>query len=194
VQTIYHDLIPGIWLVWLAGWTISAMRTKQVIRAEGLASRLLHLIPLFLGIVLLTVRPAAGPWLAIRIYPQTLWSFWIGTALIVTGLCCAAWARFHLAGNWSGTVTLKQDHSLTRTGPYRLVRHPIYTGLLTAILGSAIAEAEWRGLVALALITLSFLRKLTIEERFLTTQFGDAYARYRAEVPALIPWTTTRRR
>ncbi|HEX4369430.1 MAG TPA: isoprenylcysteine carboxylmethyltransferase family protein [Rhodopila sp.] len=191
MQTIYHDLIPGLWIVWLAGWMISAMRTKQVIRAEGSLSRLLHLIPLLLGIVLLTVRRAAGPWLAMRIYPQTPWSFWIGTALVAAGLGFAAWARIHLAGNWSGTVTLKQDHSLTRTGPYRLVRHPIYTGLLTAILGSAVAEAEWRGLLALALITLSFLRKLTIEERFLTTQFGEAYARYRTEVPALIPWMTT---
>jgi len=192
VRTIYHDLIPGLWLVWLIGWAISGLRTKSVLRAEGVASRLLHLIPLLLGIALLMVRRAGGPWLAMRIYPQTPWSFWIGTVLIVAGLGFAAWARIHLAGNWSGTVTLKQDHSLTRTGPYRLVRHPIYTGLLTAILGSAIAEAEWRGLVALALITLSFLRKLTVEERFLSTRFGDAYTRYRAEVPALIPWTATR--
>lgn len=188
MQTLYHDLIPGLWLVWLAGWTISSFRTKQVLRAEGITSRLLHLIPLAFGIALLMFRRAGGPWLAMRIYPQTVWSFWIGTALIMLGLGFAGWARIHLAGNWSGTVTLKQDHSLTRTGPYCLVRHPIYTGLLTAILGSAIAEAEWRGLVALALITLSFLRKLTIEERFLTAQFGDAYARYRAEVPALVPW------
>jgi protein-S-isoprenylcysteine O-methyltransferase Ste14 len=85
-------------------------------------------------------------------------------------------------------VTLKLDHNLTRTGPYRLVWHPIYTGLLTAILGSAIATAEWRGVVALVLITLSFLRKIVVEERFLTAQFGDAYAPYRAEVPALVPW------
>ena len=93
-----------------------------------------------------------------------------------------------LAGNWSGTVTLKQDHSLTRTGPYRLVRHPIYTGILTALLGSAIAEAERRGFAGLALIILAFLRKIAIEERFLIAQFGEAYARYRAEVSALIPW------
>jgi protein-S-isoprenylcysteine O-methyltransferase Ste14 len=188
VQILYHDLIPGLWLVWLAGWTISGLRTKRVVRAEGIASRLLHLIPLALGITLLTFRRAGGPWLAARMYPQTVWSFWIGTALIVLGLGFAGWARIHLAGNWSGTVTLKQDHSLTRTGPYRLVRHPIYTGVLTAILGSVIAEAEWRGVVALVLITLSFLRKIVVEERFLTAQFGDAYARYRAEVPALVPW------
>jgi protein-S-isoprenylcysteine O-methyltransferase Ste14 len=192
MRTLYHDLIPALWLIWLAGWAIAGWHTKPVLRAERIASRLLHLIPLCLGIALLMFRQAGGPWLEIRIFPQTVWSFWIGTALIALGLAFTAWARIHLAGNWSGTVTLKQDHSLTRSGPYRLVRHPIYTGLLIAILGSAIAEAEWRGLVALALITGSFLRKIAIEERFLTTQFGDAYARYRAEVPALFPRLSVR--
>jgi protein-S-isoprenylcysteine O-methyltransferase Ste14 len=193
VRTIYHVLIPGLWVVWVIGWMIFGLRTKRVLRSESAASRLLHLIPLLLGIILLTFQRAGGPLLAMRVYPQTPWSFWIGAALVAVGLIFTAWARIHLAGNWSGTVTLKQDHTLTRTGPYRLVRHPIYTGLLIAILGSAIATAEWRGLVAFALVTLSFLRKLIVEERFLTTQFGDAYARYRAEVPALIPWMSPRR-
>lgn len=193
MNTVYQDLIPGLWLLWLAGWTISAFRTKPVLRTEGIALRLSHLIPLGLGVVLLTFRHAGGAFLAMRIFPRTVWSFWFGVVLVALGLGFAAWARIHLAGNWSGTVTLKHDHSLTRTGPYRLVRHPIYTGLLAAILGSAIAEGEWRGLVAFALITLSFLRKLTIEEGFLTAQFGDAYRRYRAEVPALVPWPPPRR-
>ncbi|MDR3530171.1 MAG: isoprenylcysteine carboxylmethyltransferase family protein [Rhodopila sp.] len=188
MQALYRDLIPTLWLLWLAGWTISGWRTKRVLRAEGIASRLSHLIPLGAGIALLVSRRAAGPWLARFVVTQSAWTFWTGAALVILGLCFAAWARIHLAGNWSGTVTLKQDHSLTRTGPYRLVRHPIYTGLLIAILGSAVAEAEWRGLVAFVLITLSFLRKIVIEERFLTAQFGDAYACYRAEVPALVPW------
>jgi protein-S-isoprenylcysteine O-methyltransferase Ste14 len=188
MQTIYHTLIPALWLLWLAVWIVAALRTKRVVRVESLASRLLHLVPLGLGIALLTFPRVGGPWLATRLYSQTIWTFWCGTAAVVLGLGFAVWARVHLAGNWSGTVTLKQDHSLTRTGPYRLARHPIYTGILLGILGSAISEAEWRGYVALGLITLSFLRKITIEERFLTAQFGDAYASYRAEVPALIPW------
>ncbi len=188
MQTIYHTLIPALWLLWLAGWIGAALRTKRVVRAESIASRLSHLIPLGLGIALLMSPRFAGTWLATRLYSQTVWTFWCGTAVVALGLGFAVWARVHLAGNWSGTVTLKQDHSLTRSGPYRLARHPIYTGILLAILGSTVAEAEWRGYVGLVLITLSFLRKIAIEERFLTAQFGDAYARYRAEVPALIPW------
>jgi len=86
----------------------------------------------------------------VQVYPQTPISFWSGAALVAIGLIFAGWARAHLAGNWSGTVTLKQDHSLTRSGPYRLARHPIYTGLLLAILGSALlrpsgaASLRWR--------------------------------------------------
>lgn len=189
MPTLYKTLIPALWLLWVAGWTLSAFATKRTLRVESLASRLSHWVPLILGVALLEFR---RPWLGSRIYTQTIWSFWIGAALVAIGLGFAVWARVHLAGNWSGSVTLKQDHSLTRTGPYRLVRHPIYTGILTAIIGSVIAEGEWRGLLAFALVTLSFLRKITIEERFLTTQFGDAYARYRAEVPALFPWTRQR--
>ena len=188
MQTIYHTLIPTLWLLWLAVWIVAGLRTKRVVRAESLVSRLMHLVPLGLGIALLSFPRFGGPWLAMRLYLQSAWTFWCGAALVGLGLGFAVWARVHLAGNWSGTVTLKQDHSLTRSGPYRLARHPIYTGILLAVLGSAISEAEWRGYVALGLIALSFLHKIVVEERFLTAQFGDAYARYRAEVPALIPW------
>lgn len=117
-----------------------------------------------------------------------------GTRLVLGGICFVALglgvsvlARVWLGGNWSGTVTLNQVHELIRTGPYRFVRHPIYTGLLLAVLGSAIAENEWRGLLGFAVIVLAFVHKLGIEERFLTQQFGDSYTRYRQEVPALIP-------
>jgi protein-S-isoprenylcysteine O-methyltransferase Ste14 len=156
-------------------------------RRESLGSRLSHIVLLLAGVALLMSHRLAGPLLTLRFLPAAAWTFWLGAALVAAGIAVAIWARVHLAGNWSGTVTLKQDHSLTRDGPYRFVRHPIYTGILLAILGSAIAEGEWRGLVGLGLITLSFLRKITIEERFLTAAFGGAYARYRAEVPALIP-------
>jgi protein-S-isoprenylcysteine O-methyltransferase Ste14 len=109
--------------------------------------------------------------------------FWIGTALLLAGLLFAIAARRHLGGNWSGTVTLKQDHMLTRSGPYRFVRHPIYPCILLAFLGSdVVALGEWRGLLALALITAAFPRKIQIEERFLLEQFSGAYARYRREV------------
>jgi protein-S-isoprenylcysteine O-methyltransferase Ste14 len=116
-----------------------------------------------------------------------LW-LWIGTALTAVGLSLAAAARLWLGGNWSSTVTLKQDHELIRGGPYAWVRHPIYTGLLLALAGTTIWTGNWRGLIGLALIVAAFVRKLIIEERFMAEQFGEDYARYRAQVPALIPF------
>ena len=93
-----------------------------------------------------------------------------------------------LGRNWSGVVTVKQDHELIRSGPYRYVRHPIYTGLLIAFAGSAIARGEWRGILALAIVFAALWRKLRLEERWMIETFGDAYLRYRAEVRALIPF------
>lgn len=188
MQSVHHDLIPALWGLWLAYWMAAGWRTKPVQRAESAASRLSHLVLLLLGVGLLVSPRFAGPLLTTRFLPATAWSFWLGAALVAAGIGFAIWARVQLAGNWSGTVTVKQDHTLTRDGPYRFVRHPIYTGILTGLLGSAIAAGEWRALLGLALITLSFLRKIAIEEQFMTAQFGEAYARYRAEVPALIPW------
>jgi protein-S-isoprenylcysteine O-methyltransferase Ste14 len=188
MRTIYVWLIPTLWIAWALYWFAAAFTTKPVRRRESTASRLSHYIPLGLSILLLTSPRVAGTVLGVHFLPRSAILFWIGTVLLMAGLLFAVAARRHLGGNWSGTVTLKLDHSLIRTGPYRFVRHPIYTGLLLAIFGSGvIALGEWRGLVALALVVAAFLRKIDIEERFLQEQFGDAYALYRQEVPALIP-------
>ncbi|MGC4029019.1 MAG: isoprenylcysteine carboxylmethyltransferase family protein [Steroidobacteraceae bacterium] len=102
-------------------------------------------------------------------------------------LCFGARAR--IGRNWSGTVTLKQDYELIATGPYALVRHPIYTGLLLAIVGSALARDEWRGVLAMIIAWLAIWRKLRLEERWLQEQFGPSYAEYARRVPALVPFT-----
>jgi protein-S-isoprenylcysteine O-methyltransferase Ste14 len=185
VRTIYTTLIPGLWIAWLLYWTAAAFAAKPVRRRETIGSRLSHGVPLFLGIALLAMPPHAS---AARFLPRSATGFWIGAALVAGGLLFSVAARRSLGGNWSGTVTLKQDHTFTRDGPYRFVRHPIYTGILLAVLGSAIALGEWRALLALALILAAFLRKIPIEERFLRDQFGDDYTRYRREVAALVPF------
>jgi protein-S-isoprenylcysteine O-methyltransferase Ste14 len=113
--------------------------------------------------------------------------FWVGAALTAAGLLFTVWARVHLGTNWSGTVTLKRGHELITSGPYAFVRHPIYTGLLLAFLGSALARDEWRGVLALALVALALWRKLRNEERWMREQFGDAYSAYSKRVAALVP-------
>ena len=132
-------------------------------------------------------RHLPAHWLTERFLPRTLLEFWLAVSLVALGLAICVAARIWLGGNWSGTVTLKQGHELVRSGPYRWVRHPIYTGLLLAVFGTAIATGEWRGIIAVVLFAIAFLHKIRIEERFLIDRFGAAYDRYRDQVPALVP-------
>ncbi len=187
MRAFYQYSITGLWIAWLSYWIIAAAGAKAIRRQEGLTSRLSHVVPLLLGLALLLPRHLPVAWLTIRILPPGIVWFWIGFVLVALGLAFAIAARAFLGGNWSGVVTLKQDHELIRAGPYRWVRHPIYTGLLAALLGSVIALGEVRGLIALALFTLALLRKIALEERLLTEEFGPVYGRYRREVPRLLP-------
>jgi protein-S-isoprenylcysteine O-methyltransferase Ste14 len=188
MRTLYTWLIPAIWSVWALYWFVAALAAKPVRRREGLASRLSHIIPLLLAVLLVMSPRLGGTALGAHFLPSSAVQFWIGVVLLCAGLLFAVAARHRLGGNWSGSVTLKQGHTLTRDGPYRFVRHPIYSGILLAFFGSAvIALGEWRGLLALVLLTAAFLRKIRIEERFMLEQFGDDYARYRKEVAALVP-------
>jgi protein-S-isoprenylcysteine O-methyltransferase Ste14 len=171
---------------------ISSVRIKAAVRRESLASRLAHVIPLLVGAVLIGAREL--PWLLLnlRLWPHSLTAYWIGLALLVAGLAFACWARVHLGRNWSGSVTVKEGHELIRSGPYAYVRHPIYTGLITAVLGTAIVSGTVRAALGLVIITVSLLRKLRTEEGFMRETFPGEYQRYSADVPALIPFTKPR--
>jgi protein-S-isoprenylcysteine O-methyltransferase Ste14 len=126
--------------------------------------------------------------LSSRILPNDVWIAWTGLCLVIAGAAVAIWSRTMLGSNWSGTVTLKHDHELVRSGPYALVRHPIYSGLLLAVLGTALALGEVRGLVAFALAFIGWGVKSAIEERFLVDHFDGAYVRYQSEVKRLVPF------
>ena len=187
MNALYPSLIPVLWLAWLVYWAIAARDAKTTQRVESAASRASHIVPLMIAGWLLGTRSAPGGFLAGQIVSPGAATDAVAVLLVAAGLAFAVWARVCLGRNWSGIVTLKQDHELVRSGPYRFVRHPIYTGLLLALLGSALARNEWRALLAVALAWLAFWRKLQVEEGLMIEQFGDAYARYRAEVPALVP-------
>ena len=114
-------------------------------RRESLVSRLIIIVLTALVAVLLAFR-GEPVFASARFLPQTMIAYWIGLFMVVVGLAFAVWARRHPGRNWSGMVTVKEDHELIRTGPYAMVRHPIYTGLLFAILGTAVAIGDWHGL------------------------------------------------
>jgi protein-S-isoprenylcysteine O-methyltransferase Ste14 len=181
------NLIPLMWVAWGLYWVISARNAKPTVRRESLGSRAAHVLPLLLGISLVALPHLPTAVFATRILPRTFAIYGSGVAIIFLGLAFAVWARRHIGSNWSGTVTLKENHALIRTGPYAWVRHPIYTGLLSAVLGTAIARGELRGVWALALCTVGFVIKLRIEERWMREAFGGEYEIYIAEVPALVP-------
>ena len=183
----YVNLIPALWLAWLVYWLIAGRDVKRTQRHESAASRVSHILPLIVGTILLWSRRLPVGLLGDKIFPPSTTLYLAGVGLVAAGLAFSVWARVHLGRNWSGTVTLKQDHELVRSGPYRYVRHPIYTGLLLAFVGCAVARDEWRGILAVAIIYAAFWRKLKIEERWMVEQFGNAYRRYSTEVPALIP-------
>jgi protein-S-isoprenylcysteine O-methyltransferase Ste14 len=185
-----HAFVPlaALWGAWLAYWLFAARNVKATSRREGLATFLLNRIFVVIGALLLIVPGQPLHWLNARFVPPTMPAYWLGVLIVAAGLALAVWARVHLGRNWSATVTIKQDHELIRTGPYGVVRHPIYTGLLSALFGTALAIGEWRGLLALASITVGLLVKIKAEERFMSEVFGEQYASYRARVPGLFPF------
>src|SRR5262245_9526769 len=176
-----------LWTAWLLGWLAAAPWAAKTVIRQSAASRLANAILLLAGGFLLFIRPSGSGGLLRSQFVTSVWSEWGGVVAVAAGLGFAGWARVHLGRFWSGTVTLKADHALIRTGPYGLVRHPIYTGLLLAAAGTALARHTVGGVLGLGLLVLGIVVKLRQEERLLSEHFGDAYRSYQKEVPALIP-------
>jgi len=188
----WDSSIPALWLVWLLYWWWSSRSVKRAVRRESTASRAAHLVPLAIAAALL----ALPTWPAV-LGGELLGARWVadsaivgraGFLLVAAGLAISVWARAVLGGNWSATVTLKEGHEIVSTGPYRLVRHPIYTGLLLGFAGTALARGDWRGLAAFVIASAALWRKLRLEERWLTEEFGARYDDYRRRTSALIPF------
>ena len=186
-QRAAFDFIDLAWIAWAILWTGLARRTKRAVKHETAVSRALHLVPLALSALLLFDGRFWPRFMTAPVLARGAWMAYAGAALVALGLAFCVWARLILAGNWSGTVTVKESHELVRKGPYELVRHPIYTGLLVAFLGTAVAVDAWRGVLALVIVWLSFWRKSRTEETFMVGTFGAEYEAYRRETPALLP-------
>jgi protein-S-isoprenylcysteine O-methyltransferase Ste14 len=187
MNLIYHWLFPGVWMAFSVYWFGAALWVKRIQRGEPGHKRIFRLIltTLCAGL-LISPRFGHGP-LGWTILPQSRITFFAGAAMLLAGLGFAIWARVHLGAYWSAMVAVKEGHRLIRTGPYRLVRHPIYSGILTGLAGTAVAEGQLRGLVATALLSAIYYRKSQDEESLLSAEFPDEYPAYRREVGALIP-------
>jgi protein-S-isoprenylcysteine O-methyltransferase Ste14 len=185
---LFSSLFLAMWVGFLVLWRVLASRVKAPATAENLRSRLSHVIALLVAICLFAAPDVPLPPLNARFLPLALWPPALGAALTFIGLAFSVWARFTLADNWSSDVQVKRGHELIVEGPYRWVRHPIYTGLILAFVGTALAVGEWRAVLGVAFAALAFWRKLSIEEKAMRGEFGEAYVRYAERVPALIPF------
>jgi protein-S-isoprenylcysteine O-methyltransferase Ste14 len=175
----------GLWIAWLASWFLAAGWTATTVRQQRPGSRLLQSLPIWVGALLIGSAPAGV--LAASLYPPHAWTAWAAVALAALGFCFTWWARVHLGRFWSAAVTVKADHALVRSGPYALTRHPIYSGMLLAVLASALARDSIAALLGFASISVGLWLKLREEERFLTSEFGSDYDLYKRRVPALVP-------
>lgn len=178
-------LILACWVSLGVYWNISARSIKSAVEQQNFASRLARM-PIWLGFVLFIaawVHPF-GP-AAIR---RTVVSDSIAVAVCALGFLLAIWSRKALGAEWSRDVEIKQGHKLVERGPYRFMRHPIYTGHLLMGLGTAIASGLMVALAGLAPFVAGFWIKLNQEERLLLRAFPDQYPAYMARVKALIPY------
>jgi len=187
MTAVSNTIIIACWILFVAYWIASARAVKPATERQSRWSSLAHRGPLGLGYFLLLFRGLPYP-LNLALTPQTAPARAFGAVLCVLGLLVAIWSRRTLAGNWSSDVTFKQGHQLIQTGPYRLARHPIYTGLLGMSLGTAIAGGQLRSWLGFLIVGAALWIKLTQEESLLLRHFPDAYPSYRSRVKALVPF------
>jgi protein-S-isoprenylcysteine O-methyltransferase Ste14 len=178
----------ALWLGWLGSWMAAAPWSAKTVKGAGIVARLRDTLLIVPGVIALWGRLTFAPSLSQRLYALAPGSGWALVACIAIGIAFAWWARIHLGRLWSGSVTVKEGHRVVDSGPYRLVRHPIYTGLLLAIYATAALRANGFAFIGAALITLGVYWKARLEERLLTGELGPDYEGYRARVPMLVPF------
>ena len=170
----------AFWLYWLA----AAVATKEERPGGGQWARFAGFRVLFVVVMVVLLRgrgihnqaPTGDPWRQA-----------VGSAMFVLGLAVAIWARGNIGRNWGMPMNRKQDGELVTTGPYRLIRHPIYSGILLAMAGTAVAVA-WYWLIVVAVTGAYFIFSATREERYMLTQFPDSYPEYKQTTKMLVPY------
>ena len=171
-------------LVWLAGMFM----TRRTVRQQTSSSRFWQTGIMLFGAWLLFVGGTGDAWLDAVALPVTAGVALTGMAITAAGVAFAIWARLTLGTNWSGIITIKEGHTLVRRGAYRLVRHPIYTGLLISLVGTALTRGTVHSFLALPICVFGFWLKSVTEEQFMLQQFGHDYLNYQRQVRGLVPF------
>ena len=182
------NIISACWILFAVIWLLAAFATKQSVYRESRLQRMRYVIPILLGGFLLAKGHRLSDPLNHRVIPHVEALAWTGVVLCIAGFAFCIWARFTLGRNWSGVVTLKRGHELITCGPYALVRHPIYTGLLTMFVATVIVLGHVAGIIAMPFVFVSLWIKLRYEEKLMLKQFPEQYAAYQQRVKRLIPF------
>jgi protein-S-isoprenylcysteine O-methyltransferase Ste14 len=177
-----------LWLVLALVWVVSALRTKRTVQSQSSASQLLYTAILVVGVYMIFAKQSGIKWLDRQLFSVTVPIALAGLLVVLIGVAFSIWARFMLGSNWSNRVTVKENHTLVRTGRYRIVRHPIYSGILAGCSDRRSSEAGYVVLFGVLICGLSFWLKTRVEERFMVQRFGEEYLQYRRKVKALAPF------
>jgi len=182
------QLLALIWICWLVSWVVGSFWAAPTAKRPVTWRARAHRLPIIIGGLLLT------PWIAQILAERPLWNLGNGgiyvlAVFMVAGLLFTWWGRIHLGRFWSNEITRKEGHRVIDTGPYGLVRHPIYTGLIAAILATGLAVGTVTAILGAVLISFGLSVKARAEESFLTSELDpSAYESYRRRVPMLIPF------
>jgi protein-S-isoprenylcysteine O-methyltransferase Ste14 len=178
--------ITALWVAWVLSWIVAARWADPAAKRPAPGESALYRLA--------TVGGAAALFVGDRFDGAPLWRLnagaaWTLVAVAALGLAFTWWARLYLGRLWSSAVTRKADHHVVDTGPYAIVRHPIYTGIIVALYATAFLKASALGIAGVVVMTYGFWLKARLEERFLSEQLGaEAYDAYRRKVPMLIPF------
>jgi protein-S-isoprenylcysteine O-methyltransferase Ste14 len=180
-------IINGCWILFAVIWMVAALWTKQSVYQQRRALWR-YSLPLIVGVYLIFKGSRFSDPLGLRVIPSADAIAWTGVVLCIGGLAFCVWARFTLGRNWSGVVTFKGGHELITRGPYAIVRHPIYTGILIMLVGTIIVLGRVAGIIGLPLVFWSFWIKLRYEEQLMLEKFPDQYAAYQQRTRRIIPF------
>jgi len=184
----YWTIISVSWAVFWIYWSFATPRRLPTKRKAARAFTVLNTGFLYLGFLLILLGRSAPGLLGLLVVPQTILIDVIGTVVVIAGVAFAIWSRQSLKNNWSGVVVITEGQQFIQTGPYAIVRHPIYAGMLLALFGTTLVASTVGSLLGFVLAIISLWQKAYVEEQFLMVEFGDQYANYQHEVKFLIPF------
>ena len=180
-------IVCDLWIVLGLYWMGSALRQKRVSKREAWFVRLGHLAAFGLGLLLIFGHDAHFGRLGTRFVPESFWIEVAGVVVTAAGVALAMWARLHLGANWSAAVSIREQHELIRTGPYRWMRHPIYSGILLGMAGTVLVVGEVRALIGFAAMVAAHYAKARKEEGWLSREFGASFETHKKHTGMFLP-------